>query len=151
MPTDEISSILDEDEKWFEAALRISGENLSIEETTAKLGIEPTDVLRKGERRRGKYAICRENVWTWRITEDSSEPFEQQFERSLPIIERRTKELRAIASAADVEAYWFLGFSSGNGQGMATFSPQLLARLSELGLELVLDLYPEVQEWRGDA
>ncbi len=36
----------------------------------------------------------------------------------------------------------FCGFSSGNGQGGFTLTPEVLRRISALGLELVLDLYP---------
>ena len=143
--------MLNEDEKWYEVSLRITGDELEPDRVTHLLGVPPTRVGRAGEpiTKHPRSARHQKNVWIWRATTDSSVPFEQQLQRALALFETRASELARITNAPGVESHWFLGFGSGNGQGMATLSPATLARIAALGVELVLDLYPDFLNEQG--
>lgn len=145
-------TMLAEDEKWYEVSLRIAGDDLVPERVTEMLGLQPERIGRRGEpiTRHPRSARYRKNVWIWRATVDSAIGFEEQFQHALPLVEGRASELRQVTSEAGVESYWFLGFASGNGQGMATLSPGTLGRLAALGLEVVLDLYPDFLNEQGE-
>ena len=58
------------------------------------------------------------------------------------MLEPKLGALKEILSLPGVKGELFLGFGSGNGQGGAIFSPQLLRRVADYGLSLSLDLYP---------
>ena len=69
----------------------------------------------------------------------------------LNTLEPKVDALKEILSLPDVEGDLFLGFGSGNGQGGAIFSPELLRRVAECGLSLSLDLYPPDIDEDGEA
>jgi hypothetical protein len=133
-----------DDRKWFKDSLRLAGDSLPIDEIENKLNIKPSFIGIMGEHNHGKlkYAKHRTNIWGWSFTHDSTVIFEQQIGDLLKILEPKRNELAEILLSPDTEGEIFLGFSSRSGQGGAYFSPSLLARISALGLALVLDLYP---------
>jgi hypothetical protein len=137
-------------EKWFEVSLRVSGRPLDFASVSRLAGIEPTDLWRTGDHRldNPRYAKYVEDVWIWRVTQDSSEPFEPQLRRVVAQLKPSGREIVAFAKAAGGTAYLFLGYSSDSGQGVAEFPADLLLALGQLDLDLVLDLYPP---WGVDA
>ena len=137
--------MLSEDEKWYEVSLRIAGDKLDLNELTSRLALEPTRTGHAGEpiTTHPHSARYKKAVWIWRATSDSSIPFEHQLRKALSVLETCAEQLRQLAGEAGIEVYWFLGFASGNGQGMATFSSETLQRIGALGIDLVLDLYPD--------
>jgi hypothetical protein len=137
-------AMLTEDEKWFEVTLRFFGDSLRVEEIESKLGIKPSYFARKGEhiQKDPRFAKHRSNIWRWNFTSDSSKSFEIQLVELLDTLEPLKAKIDDILSIEGVSGELFLGFSSGNGQGGAYFSPSLLARLAKLGLGIELDLYP---------
>src|SRR5262249_23116464 len=99
---------------------------------------------KKGEylRSNPKYARHETNVWVWKYPSSPDTPFEDQIAGLMDIIEPKIIALKEILSIPETIGELFLGFSSGNGQGGADFSPLLLKRICECGLMLSLDLYP---------
>ncbi len=73
---------------------------------------------------------------------DPAVPFEIQINELLNVLEPKKSILKDITAIPGVKAQLFLGFSSGNGQGGAYFSPEILRRIVDLGLAVLLDLYP---------
>ena len=73
---------------------------------------------------------------------NSDVPFEEQITGLLDVMEPKLGALKEILSLPGIEGELFLGFGSGNGQGGAIFSPELLRRVADCGLSLGLDLYP---------
>ena len=131
------------DEKWFQVALRLQGDNLPMDEVENRLGLKPSSTGRKGEHigndpQRAKYPT---NIWVWTVTKNSSVPLDQQIEEMLEVLEPKRDTLMEVLALPDVEGELFLGFSSSNGQGGAYFSPSLLSRVVESRLALNLDLY----------
>src|SRR5262245_32648995 len=48
---------------WHSASLRIAGQNLDFDEIAQSLGVEPTHVHRKGERRGPKSPEYKQDMW----------------------------------------------------------------------------------------
>jgi hypothetical protein len=136
--------MLNDDEKWYRVSLRFFGEGLDVSSVAAKIGLNPDIVGQLGEHHRGnpRYALYETNLWVHRSTTDDGRPFCDQLTELTARLEERADSIRALTSAPGVGGELFLGFSSGNGQGGFTLPAELLARISALGLDLSLDLYP---------
>jgi hypothetical protein len=142
--TSELKFMLLEDKKCYRVSLRLVGEGLPLDEIEMLLGITPSYLGKKGKHLHGnsKYAKHKSNVWNWRYPMNSNTPFEEQIRGVLNTLEPKLDSLKEILSLPNVDGELFLGFSSGNGQGGAVFSVELLKRIAEFGLSLSLDLYP---------
>ena len=136
--------MLNDDQKWYKVSLRFFGEGLDVSSVAAKVGVKPDLVGRVGEHYRGnpRYALYETNLWVHRYTDDDALPFCDQLTELVTRLEERSDSIRALTSAPGVGGELFLGFSSGNGQGGFTLPVELLTRISALGLDLSLDLYP---------
>ena len=134
-----------DDEKWYRVSLRAGGSDMEPDEWTKSLELAPRYSALAGEhiRQNPRYARHRTSIWTHDVTgDDPSVPFADQIPPLLDHLEARSAQLARLLARGDVEAQLFLGFSSGNGQGGAFFSPDLVARIGSLGLAISLDLYP---------
>ena len=133
--------------KWFRVSLRLTGDNLPVDEIENRLSLEPFVVGNKGEYIDGnpRYMKRDTNLWLWSNLEDSSIPFDLQISDLLEFLEPKRSELKEILSLADVDGELILGFSSANGQGGAYLSNSLLQRVVNLGLAINLDLYPPAE------
>lgn len=140
--------VLSEDGKWYRVSLRLMGDGLPVDEIEAKLGLSPSTVGRKGEHIRGnpKYAKYASNIWVWKYPSSSDVPFERQIAELLDVLEPTACVIKSLLLLPEVEGELFLGFGSGNGQGGAYLSPDLLKRVSTFGFSLLLDLYPREVE-----
>ena len=58
----------------YSAVLRIHGESLPFEQISQKLGIEPTNLHRKGERRGPKSPVYRDDAWHFQPALPESAP-----------------------------------------------------------------------------
>lgn len=136
-----------EDRKWYRASLRLMGDFLPIDEIEVKLGLRAKSIGKKGfPLNHYKSPIVNTpletNVWCAENLAGNDVSLENQIELYLEKLEPKKDVLREILSLPNVEGEFFLGFSSENGQGGAYFTPELLRRVSDLGLALSLDLYP---------
>jgi hypothetical protein len=135
--------MLEASEKWAKVSLRIWGEGLPLDEIEGRLGLKPDRLGRKGEPLGGHgLAKFQSDFWCWAVTAESSVPLERQLELALEVLWPARNAIGALLHEADAEADLFLGFSSANGQGGATFPVAVIKKLAELGIPLTLDLYP---------
>jgi len=134
--------MMDEDEKWSGAAFTASSLSLTPEETTDLLGIAPTRSHRIGDpiSPRITNAARKDHYYSLHANRPSTAPMHEHLEVLLAQLEPRREALEQLRGQAQL--CLFCGFSSSNGQGGFTLTPDLLQRISALGLELVLDLYP---------
>jgi uncharacterized protein DUF4279 len=130
--------------KWFKVSLSFQGDELDVEQIGPSLELDPTYVGRKGQHIRSnpRYARHHSDLWTWSYPSADDVPFEDQLMGLLDKLETKRPYLEGLLSTGSVVGELFLGFGSENGQGGATFSSSLLARIASLGLMLTLDLYP---------
>lgn len=129
------------------------GDYLPVDEIERRLGLAPTYSGRKGEHMRGnpRYAKHSSNIWVWQYPSSSDIPFEEQIAGLLEMLDPKIAALKEILSIPDTDGELFLGFGSGNGQGGAIFSSDLLKRIGECGLSLSLDLYPPSIDEENDS
>ncbi len=132
-------------EKWFQVSFRLMGDSLPVDEMSTKLGIEPSNISRKGEHIKAnpRYAKYQTNVWGLIWTKDSSVSFEDQISDLLDVLEHKQSALAEVLAMPSVRGELFLGFGSVHGQGGAHFPASLLLRIAALGLDIDLDLYPK--------
>ena len=136
--------MLDDDMKWASVSLRLFGDRLPLDDVGTRLDLVPYRVGRKGEHLHGnpRYAQYESHLWLWSVTSMHKVPLENQLALTMDVLEPRSDRLRALLRETGARAELFIGFSSGNGQGGASLSAELLERLAKLGLPLELDLYP---------
>lgn len=131
-----------EDGKWSRATLRIRSATLTPEEIGASLGLRATASHRAGDpvsRRQGS-PLRKEHLFTLDSGVCDLEPLDHHITVLLSLIEPVGDRFAALQGC--IEADIFCGFSSGHGQGGFALAPELMGRLSALGLELIVDLYP---------
>lgn len=131
-----------DDEKWSSAAFVARSEILSPDMFESIIGLPPTHSHRIGDpisSRQGS-AVRKNHYYSIQSMSDSREPMEKHIDEIITQLEQRIANVRSLEGKA--EMFLFCGYSSGNGQGGCSLSPEMLARLSQLGLELCLDLYP---------
>ena len=135
--------MLDDDQKWYRVSLRFLGDDLDLAAVTSALGLKPDIAGRIGEHIGGnpRYATYETNVWVHRYTDDDL-TFNEQLSGFIIRLEGRGEAVRELAARPGVTAELYLGFSSGNGQGGFTLPAPLLTRITSLGLDVTLDLYP---------
>jgi len=132
---------MDRDEKWNQASLWIGGDTLRPDQISATLGLDPTESGLKGERFSSRHnAVRRTSFWLLKSPLNKQLPLGEHLKWLLDTLEPKHDSLISITNEWRVE--FFCGFSSENGQGGATFDPGLLSQLANLGIPLVLDLYP---------
>jgi hypothetical protein len=120
------------------------GDHLPVDEIEYRLDFTPTYFGRREEYVRGnpRYRKHPSNIWVWRYPASTAMPFEGQIEGLLEVLDPKIAALKELLSIQGIEGELFLGFGSGNGQGGATLSSDLLKRIGECDLSLSLDLYP---------
>src|SRR5438445_3173716 len=136
--------MLDDDQEWHKVSLRVFGDDLDLAAVTSALGLKPDVTGRMGDHVGGnpRYAIYETNVWVHRYTESDSLTFSVQLSELMTRLEARAAAVRELLARPGVTAEFFLGFSSGSGQGGFTLPASLLIRIARLGIAITLDLYP---------
>ena len=128
-------------EKWSRASLRVFGDTLQPDRIGAMLGLESTLSHLKGERVSTRNdAVRRTSLWLLQCPLDDHLPLQAHLIWLLDLVEPKAELINLIGQDYSVD--FFCGFSSENGQGGAEFDRGLLRRLANLGVPLILDLYP---------
>ena len=128
--------------KWSKASFRILGDTLEPDEVSGILGLQPTRSGRRGERMSpsSSKTLLRKSVWILQTPLSDQAPLQDHLEWLLDTLEPKRDAIGEFTKQYETD--FFCGFSSENGQGGCTFESSLLARLANLGVPLVLDLYP---------
>lgn len=133
-----------QDDRWNTASLGIYGEPLDLEGITERLGLTPTRSGRKGELRsspRVKNLPPRRNsFWLLKSPLPDFQPLQDHLAWLIDQLEPKREALQELTK--EYKMLFICGYSSESGQGGCTFQPELLSRLSNFGLPLILDLYP---------
>jgi len=137
-----------EHDRWSSASIRIFGEKLQPEEVEAALALKATRTHLKGQPRSPvQKTVWRETLWSLRSPLSPDRSVGDHLTWLLDRLEPKLDAIRALS--ADHRVDLFCGFSSGSGQGGFTLDPIILVRLANLGVPLVLDLYPPGLEIDG--
>ncbi|SRR5258706_11369394 len=138
--------MLTNDDKWYSVNIRLCGDNLDPTSVEALIGLSPSTVGLKGQKRRGtqgrEYAPYETNIWVYSHHAADNSCFEDQLCAVFSLLGPRRTALKTLCTTPGIAGEVFLGFASGCGQGGDTVSPKVLALLADTGLSLSLDLYP---------
>lgn len=127
----------------YTVELRIVGEELAHDEVTRALGVEPTQVRKKGEHRSEK-SVWSENMWCFEIRPVNQRDWLSLEDGLAALIERFIPMRKRLESHLPAnKIFIWCGHFTSSFDGGPTFSPQLLRSLGELGVELVLDTFCE--------
>jgi hypothetical protein len=133
---------LKDDSRWSKAAFCVYGETLQPDEINRDLGLQATNSGLKGGRQ-SKYPRARElrtSIWILGSPLDEHLPLQDHLKWLLDALEPKLNVVRGIAKQYDAKLS--CGYSSESGQGGCSFDAALLDRLANLGVPLVLNLYP---------
>ncbi len=136
-----------DDDKRSRAVLRVRSAELTAEAIGAALGLRPTASLQAGVPlgRRAGSPLRGDHVFILDSGLSEREPLERHISELLSLIEPVQGRLSMLRGAAEADLFCF--FSSENGQGGFVLPPEVMGRLSSLGLELIVDLYPPSQSF----
>jgi hypothetical protein len=129
--------------KWSKGTLRIISNIHSVKQITAVLGLEPDKGFDKGmlaNPRNIKSQRRDASVWLLESGLGSDRPPEEHIVALLDKIASVRDSVRLLAGSDTIEL--LLGYGSEAGQGGCVIESKLLKELADLGLDLVLDLYP---------
>jgi hypothetical protein len=122
--------------------------NLNIEDISLNLGITPTDIRQRGEPK-SPYKTYEQSIWGFSVNpEHGSEvlwdSLEDALESLLIVFMPLKSKIEEYSKTFNI-AIWCGHFTS-SFDGGPTFSPQILKKLGEFGVELFLDTYCRTNE-----
>lgn len=119
-------------------SLRIFSKALRCEEISKLLDIEPSQYFDKGEPIRKGRGFRDESLWV--MSTDIVTSFEDHLEQILTLLENQQLVSKS-KGLVDLEV--FASLSSDNGQGNIFLDSRIINRVSNIGVELKLDVYQE--------
>jgi hypothetical protein len=141
---------MDDAGNWSRASLRIFGESLDPDESGSALGLTASRTHLKGELLSpAQKTLRRESGWLLQSPLSKRGNLVEHLTWLLDAIEPKRDVVRQLSSKYRIDL--FCGFASVNGQGGFTLDILTLTRLAELGVPLVLDLYPPGPEEAGPS
>jgi Domain of unknown function (DUF4279) len=94
----------------FSATLRIHGEEVPFEEISRRLGVQPTNLHRKGERRRPTSPVYRDDAWQFQSSLPETEPLERHIEALWEMVRPHVEYLKGLKQRFKVDV--FCGYRS---------------------------------------
>jgi hypothetical protein len=124
----------------YTVALRISGERLDIDALTRQLRVQPTQIVKVGDVRRGspsKKAIWSHEVFSQAGTSWTS--LEDGLMALIAVFEPRKQAIELLQQ--EFEVFLWCGHFSSSFDGGPQLSPHAFKALASLGVTLYLDTY----------
>lgn len=94
----------------FSATLRIHGDDVPFEQISQWLGVQPTNLHRKGERRGSKSPAYRDDAWHFQPSVPETEPLEHHIEALWQVVRPAVDYLKALKQRLEVDV--FCGYRS---------------------------------------
>ena len=89
----------------YSATLRIFGDNLDMEEISARLGLQPTNSHRKGERRSNRSLGYRHDLWSYRPAVKETEPLHEHINVLWGLLKPRKRYLLRLKKSVSVDVF----------------------------------------------
>src|SRR5690242_19859194 len=130
-------------EKSTKVSLRVMSSSLSARDVGAAIGLTPTKTFDKGDiiwKRGVPTAKTRgHSLWALDIglTEDC--PIEEHLRSLANLLSGRKDKIKALMSECEIDV--FCAFGSANGQGTIIVPARDLQVFSELGIDIIVDVY----------
>jgi len=130
--------------RYYSVALRFYADDISPDAMTERLGIEPTDVRRVGEKRipvRPDEPADQwpTNMWSYQPDYDHSMVLEEQLTSLLQDLAPKKERIQLLAREATA-VFWYTCFSSYYST-TTKLSPETLAKIASFGATLSLNHY----------
>jgi hypothetical protein len=137
------------DKKWWRASFCVSSISLTHQEISDRLGLRPTRTHTKGQPKGFRQEdgsispsiVWNDSAWFLQSPLGRDRNLAEPIQWLLDAIEPRTDAIKAIRPECSLIRL-FCGFASHPGQGGFTLDPHTMGRISKLGLDLAMDLYP---------
>jgi hypothetical protein len=130
----------------YSVALVLQGEDLNPDAVSAMLDLQPTQSWRKGEVRTTRPAVV--SGWEFEVHPNAEtrywDDLEQGLNAALDVLESKRDVVSQLQAGYAV--VWWIGHFQSCFDGGPAFSPQLLRRLADFGVELGIDNYFSGQE-----
>lgn len=94
----------------YSAALRVFGDPLDLAEITRAMGLQPTELHRKGDRKGPRSPPYKHDMWTLSSGLSEERPLAEHIDKLWETIRYREAYLRQLKSVANVDI--FLGYRS---------------------------------------
>ena len=94
----------------FSATLRIHGNDIPFEEVRQRLGVEPTNTHRKGERRGPRSPAYGDDAWHFQPAVPETEPLERHIEALWKVVQPALEYLKSLKRRFKVDV--FCGYRS---------------------------------------
>lgn len=120
------------------ATLRIFGTIESLAEITNTLGLQPTDIHRKGEKRSARAQPYEHDMWRLRAPLPREEPLEKHLLWLKEMLSPQREYLRQLAQSYTVDV--FCGYLTDSDQGGFDLSPDALSLFSDLGIRMCVSI-----------
>lgn len=95
---------------YFSATLRIHGDGVPFEEISQRLGVQPTHLHRKGERRGPRSPGYQDDAWQFQPSLPETEPLERHLEVLWQVVRPQVDYLKALKQRFKVSV--FCGYRS---------------------------------------
>src|SRR2546423_5612051 len=136
---------MDDRTAWTAASLKVASDTMTIDDMTATLGLDPSDVHLKGapySHRNPRSKLRTYNVWIRDSGLGSDAPFLDHIDMLLDDIAPRREQLETLVGRCRLDL--FTGYDPGDEPGMITLDHARVARLARLPVSLTVDLHPPV-------
>jgi hypothetical protein len=141
---------MDERTAWAAASLKIASDTMTIDDLTATLSLDPSDVYLKGTpykgtpytRRNPRSKLRTYNVWIRDSGLGSDAPFLDHIDMLLEDIAPCREQLETLVGRCVLDLC--TGYGPGDEPGMITLDHARVARLARLPVSLTVDLHPPV-------
>jgi hypothetical protein len=94
----------------FSATLRIHGDGIPFEEISQRLGVQPTNLHRKGERRGPRSPAYRDDAWLYKPSLPETEPLERHIDALWQVVRPAVGYLKALKQRFKIDV--FCGYRS---------------------------------------
>jgi len=95
---------------YFSATLRIHGNDVPFDEINQRLGVQPTNVHRKGERRGPRSPDYQDDAWHFAPSLPETEPLERHIEALWQVVRPQVEYIKSLKDRFKVDV--FCGYRS---------------------------------------
>src|SRR5262245_5031860 len=89
----------------FCATIRIHGEDVPFDEISRRLGVQPTNTHRKGERRRPESMPFSDDAWHYQPPLDETEPLERHLDALWQVVEPEVEYLKSLKQRFKLDVF----------------------------------------------
>lgn len=126
--------------KSYKASLRIHSDILTCNDITNILQLNPVQTFNKGEKISSNGKMIRDSsMWVFDSNLREEDTLEKHIENILDSLDKVKENYFKLVDKANCDIFSF--YSTSNGQGSIALSNEIIKRLNDYSLELIVDLY----------